>query len=167
VLHFENIHTWLVPTVEVVAGLALGGIAATVFWQIRAGRTSTEPSDAMVRRLRFGSWHLFLIGAGLVAVQSIVDVVFVIAMIRIGQIHLSLLALGAAVATYAVTALVLQSAVVIAYIVTPSKHRRRTLDRVHSLLVRYANQLVVVVSSMLGLGLLVNGVFTLLHWAHF
>lgn len=91
------------------------------------------------------------------AVQSLLDVVFVIAMVRIGQIHLSVIALTAAVMTYAVTALILQFSVIAAFKLAPEKQRSRVPTKVHNLLARYANQAVIAISLVLGSGLLVNG----------
>lgn len=158
VIRFENDHSWLVPSVEIVAGLVLLGIAATLLWRLKHGQLSTEPSTGMVKRLKLNNWHLFGFGAVLVAAQSVVDVVFVIAMIHIGQLHLSAAALVAAVLTYAVAALALQVAVVAAFALTPVKQRSQTLDKVHSLLTRYANQTLTVVSLVLGTGLLIIGI---------
>lgn len=161
VLRFENNHTWLVPAVQMAAGVTLLGIAATVFWQLRRGRLPAEPSPRLRQQLSLNELHLFLLGAALVAVQSIVDVVFVIAMIRIGQLHLSTAVLWAAVATYAVAALVLQAAVVAAYAATDPARRARTLDRVHDLVAAYGNQAVIAVALLLGVGLLLNGALAL------
>jgi len=154
VLRLENAHTWFVPTIETVAGLVLLSIAATMFWRMKLGKLSVEPADSMIKRLQLESWKLFIFGALLVAVQSIIDVVFTIAMIHIGQFHLSIIALIAAVATYAVMALVLQVAVIVAYKLAPHKQRVKTLDRVHHLLIKYANQTLVGISLLLGCALL-------------
>jgi hypothetical protein len=155
VLRFENTHAWLVPGAEVLAGLVLLGIAGTLLWRVKTGRFSVEPSDKVTKRLRLGGWQLFILGAVIVAVQSIVDVVFVIAMIRVGQINLSTIRLLAGIAAYAIAALVLQLAVVAAYRLAPQKHRLQTLDKVHRLLVRYASQALIGVSLVLGCALLV------------
>jgi hypothetical protein len=155
VLGFENTHAWLVPGAEVLGGLLLLGIAGTLLWRVKTGRLSVEPSDNVTKHLRLGGWQLFILGAVIVAVQSIVDVVFVIAMIRVGQINLSNIRLLAGIAAYAIAALVLQLAVVTAYRLAPQKHRLQTLDKVHHLLERYANQALIGVSLVLGCALLV------------
>jgi len=160
VLHFEKAHAWLVPSIEVLAGAVLLGIAATVFWQLKTGRVSVEPPAKLRNRLNLSELHLFAFGAALVAVQSLLDVVFVIAMIRIGQIHLSVIALTAAVMTYAVTALILQFSVLAAFKLTPEKQKHQILAKVHNLLAHYANQAVIGVSLILGSGLLINGMLT-------
>jgi hypothetical protein len=160
VLHFENSHTWLVPTVEITAGTILLGIAGIVLWQFRTGRLSTEPPARVKRQLRLNELHLFLLGAVLVAAQSIIDVVFVIAMIRIGQLSLSTFVLTAAVATYAVAALILQLAVVAAYALTSPRQRQWLLTRIYDLLSHYANQAVIGVSLVFGCGLFINGILT-------
>jgi hypothetical protein len=150
---FERNHTWLVPGVEAAAGVILLVIATAVFAQLKSG-VSMEPSGRTRRWLQLGSWQLFSLGALLVAVQSIVDVVFVIAMVRVGQLKLSGLALVTAVATYAVTALVFQLAVVGAFRVAPAQQRAKTLDVIRRVLVRYSNQTLVAVSLVLGVVLI-------------
>src|SRR5665213_2867030 len=150
ILSFENSHTWFVPSLEAVAGLGLLGIAGTVFWRKKTDKFSVEPSDAMMKQLRLGSWKLLTLGALLVTVQSIFDVVFVIAMFHVGQLHLPKITLLSAVATYTVAALVIQFAVIVAYKLTPPKQRVKTLGRVHNLLVKYANQALIGVSFLLG-----------------
>jgi hypothetical protein len=161
VLHFQNVHPWFVPGVELLAGLILLIIAGVVFWQLRRDRLPTGPSDKLQKQLRLSSWHVCLLGAALVAVQSILDVVFVIAMIRIGQLQLSSITLWLAVTTYAVAALVLQIAIVAAYSLTGRQRRRQLLAQVQTLLVCYANQAVIAVSLILGCGLLVDAMLTL------
>ena len=160
VLRFENRHVRLVPSLEILAGIVLLGIAATVFWQLRRGHLSAEPTSKLKKGLTFGAVHLFLLGAGLVAVQSVLDVVFVIAMIRIGQLHLSSIELWLAVATYTVAALILQLTVVAAYRLTSPKRKQQTLGKVHSLLAAYGNQAVIMISLLLGCGLLIDGLLT-------
>jgi hypothetical protein len=155
ILNFEKFHSWFVPGVEVVAGLTLLSIVGTLLWRMKTGRLSIDPPASMVKRLQLGNWQLFIVGALLVAFQSTVDVVFVIAMIRVGQLRLSNITLTAAVVTYAVTALVLQLSVVVAYMLTSPKRRAQTLDKVHNLLVKYANQALIGVSFLLGCVLLV------------
>jgi len=168
VVRFEATRSWLVPGIEVAAGVVLLGIAGTLLWRMKTSRLSVEkPSDAIVKRLQLGNGQLFLFGAGLVAVQSIVDVVFVVAMIHAGQLHLSGFALVTAVGTYAVTALVLQLAVVMAYWITPRKQRAQTLGKVHHLLTRYANQTIMTISLLLGCALLANGALALAGAPHF
>lgn len=154
VLHFENAHGWFISSVEAVAGVLLLSIAGTLLWRLRTGKASVDPSASMVHRLRLNNRRLFVLGATLVAIQSVADVVFVIAMIRIGQLKLSDVTLTAAVATYAVAALVFQFAVVAAYKLAPPKQRAMTLDTVHRLLTRYANQTLIGVSFVLGCVLL-------------
>lgn len=157
VLRFDNSHNWLVPDAEIIAGLVLLTIAATLLRHLKTGRNSVEPSDAIVKRLRFGDGQLFLLGAAIVTVQSIADVVFVIAMIRVGQLDLSTAGAVVAVGTYAVSALVLQLAVVAAYRLAPERQRLRTLDKVHALLGAYSNQALMCISSALGCALIIGG----------
>lgn len=156
VLHLESTQTWLVPGIELLAGLGLLIIAGMLLWRFKTGRLPAEPSDNLTERLHLSYRRLFVLGAVIVALQSVADVVFVIAMVRIGQLHLETMTLTAAVAIYATTALILQLAVVVAYRITPQRERIKTLGRVHKLLARYANQTLIGVSLVLGCALLAN-----------
>ncbi len=166
VLHFETAHIWLVPSSEVLAGIILLILAARLLWLMKLGRLTTEPSDSLMRRLQLNRWHLCILGSVLVTVQSMIDVVFVIAMIHIGQLHLPTPTLLTAVTTYAIAALLLQLAVVGAYWLTPPKQKLLTLARVHRLLTLYANQAVIGISLFLGSALLINGWLSLAGLAH-
>ena len=163
ILRFDNANSWLVPSLEVLAGVVLLGIATVLLWRIKNRALSLKPSATMTNRLRLNSWYLFGFGAALVAIQSVIDVVFVIAMIRIGDLQLSAITVLAAVITYSIAALVLQVAVVAAFRLAPEKQKRHKLDKVHSLLSRYANEALVIVSLGLGCGLLINGTLTLIY----
>jgi hypothetical protein len=157
VLHFENSHNWLVPDVEITAGLVLIGLAITLLKRAKTGQLSVEPSGRVARSLRMGNWQLFGLGAIIVSIQSMVDVVFVIAMIRVGQLNLSNAGLAAAIASYAAAALALQLAVVAAYRLASPRQRTKTLAKVRQLIKVYANQALITVSFALGGGLLITG----------
>lgn len=157
-LRFEVTHTWLVPTVESLAGATLLVVALYLSWRTRKGRDSGEPSEFMMRRLRLGNWKLFVLGALLVTFQSIVDVVFVVAMVRVESLHLSFTLLVVGVILYAVSALLLQIGIVVAYRLTPLRHRVSILRVIHRLVVRYAERIVIAVSLVLGGVLLLNSI---------
>lgn len=159
VLHFEEQRAWLVPTVEAAAGSVLLGIGLYLWRQLRHGQLKAEPSHAMLRRLQMGDGALFGFGAALVAVQSVVDVVFVVAMVHAGQLYLSNVALLAAVMDYALAALVLQLAVVVTYRLTPPARRAKSMQAVQRILTKYANQTLIAVSLALGVILLAGAVW--------
>jgi len=150
VLHFEKSHSWLLPSLETMAAIALLSIAGTLFWRIKKKQLSVEPPTRILKRLQLGNRHLFIAGGLLVAVQSVLDVVFVIAMVRIGQLNLADVTLTAAVATYAVAALIFQLGVVLAYRLSPTEQRTATLDKVHNLIGSYADEALLAVSFILG-----------------
>jgi uncharacterized membrane protein len=147
VLQFEQHNHWFVPTVEIIGGTALLTVA---FIQVRAGKTTIQPTGRARKWLKLGNWHLFLLGFLLVAVQSIVDVVFLVAMVRIGQLSLSNIELVSAVTIYSVAALVFQIAVIGVFRFSPPRQKEKTLQRVHTLLLKYANQALILVSLALG-----------------
>jgi Ca2+/Na+ antiporter len=158
VLRFEHQNNWFLPTIECLGGFILFVIATFLYIEFRKGKASVEPTGKLRQSLQFSNTRLFISGVLLVAVQSILDVVFVVAMVRIGQLHLSLPGLISAVVTYALAALVFQIVVVIAFRFAPAKRKAKTLDAVHRLLVKYANQALIVVSIVLGLILFILAV---------
>jgi hypothetical protein len=158
ILRLETTYTWLVPAVETAAGFILLAIAFYLFRQTRTKEYSGQPSQFIVRRLQLGSWQLFIVGALIVTVQSIVDVVFVVAMVQVGTLHLPTLVQFAGITTYAIAALLLQLAIIVAYLLTPIKRRTALFSTIHSLVTRHAYRIVIVISILLGGGLLLNGV---------
>jgi hypothetical protein len=165
VLNFENAHTWLVPTVEIIAGGVLLAIAGIMFQQMHSKPESIK-GPSQLERKGFTAWQLFVFGAELVTIQSLVDVVFIVAMIKVGTLHLSILQMSMAVVAYAVPALVFQLAIVSAFIATPKARRNRLLARVRATLSTSANKTVIFTSFILGALLAINGVLTFLHQPH-
>lgn len=161
ILHFETTHRWLIPSIEAMAGIILLIVAIYALHRNRNKQLSDVSSEFIMKRLRLGNWQLFLLGALLVTFQSIVDVVFVVAMIRIEVLHLEAIPLLAAIVTYAVAALLLQLIVVIMYRVAPIKQRTVVLHRIRDLITRHADRTIVVVSVVLGIGLLINAAFSI------
>lgn len=155
VLRFEEHHRWLVPVLEAAGGVSLLIVAAVVFLQARHGGVEATPSGKTRRRLQLGDGYLFAMGAALVAVQSVVDVVFVVAMIQAGRLRLSNIGLLLAAATYAIAALAVQLAIVVAYRLAPARQKEAVLRAVRRLLKRYTSQTVIMVSLALGVGLII------------
>jgi MFS family permease len=145
---------WLQPAVEVFGGLVLLAIGAVLLVRARRGAQAQAP-DNLVARLTLPQPLLFAFGAGLVAVQSVVDVVFVIAMVEVGTKGLPLVEVVALVLTYAVTALLIQVGVVVAYLATPVASRARLMDGFTAWLGRSGELWSGVVALGLGIGLLV------------
>jgi len=152
VLRLEQQVHWLVPVAEAIAGAILIIVAAYLFFRLRFGKVSVDPSGNTRRWLTMGNGRLFVLGAVLVAVQSVLDVVFVLAMIRVGQFRLSGLTLVSAIATYAFAALLLQAAVVIIFRMAPDRQKDKVLQKVSLALAKYSYQAIIAVS--LGIGLL-------------
>ena len=155
VLRFEDRYPWIVSAGEAIAGLILLLIAIAIYVQLRRGKFSIDPPKRARVWLRLGYWHLFFLGVLLVAIQSVLDVVFVVAMIHIGQFRLSGLALIVAIVTYSFSALILQLAVVTAFRFAPLRQKTKTLQVAHGLLAAYSNQALAVVSFGLGCLLLI------------
>ncbi len=155
IVHYESTHSRLVPDLEIIAGILLIAIAVFVYRQLRRGKKSFQPSPFIAQQLKLNNWQLFFIGAGIVAIQSIADVVFAVAMIRIGKLNLHFVSLTGAVLAYAVAALVLQLSVVILFKYTPTTQREKFLAMVQLWLRKYVNQLIMAVSLIIGCTLLI------------
>lgn len=149
VLRFERQHAWFVPSAETVGAVILLGIAAAVFIQIKTGRAAVDPSGRTRRWLELDTWHLFVLGMLLVAVQSVIDVVFVLAMVKAGTGDFSDIVLTGAIAIYSIMALALQLAVVAAFYLAPPGLKNKTLQKVRSLLAAYSYQILALVSLLL------------------
>jgi hypothetical protein len=161
VLHFEKGNHWLIPTLELVAGAILLSVSMFVFTRFRKGKAiSHEPGKSTIKRLKLNSTYLFLFGFALVLVQSIVDVVFLIAMVKLGQAHLSSISIVLAVLTYSVPALAMQLAVVIVFKLTPEQQKQSFLGKINGLLSDYSNQALIGASSLVGIIMLVLSIKT-------
>ena len=154
IMHFESSYAHFVPRLEAIAGVILLFFAGLIFWRTKAGKLSFKPSTLVQKRLKLNNWQLFVVGVLLVAAESIADIIFVIAMIRIGQRDLPAITLTLAVAVYALAALILQITVVMAFRLTPPLRREKTLELVRRWLTDYSNHVLIIVSFILGLILL-------------
>jgi Ca2+/Na+ antiporter len=155
ILHFEHHNTWLIPLAELVAAAGLIVVALVIYIQLKRGKTSIEPSERTRKWLKLGSWHLFFIGITLVAIQSLLDIVFIVAMVRIGDLKLSNLKVISSVIVYSIAALSLQLLVVAAFRLSPTKQKARTLEKVHNVLELYSYQALIIVSLTLSLLLII------------
>ena len=122
---FNAQHPWLEPGVQVVGGIFL--LVAGVVMLVRSRAGASHAPDNLVEKLTLPLPLLFGFGVVLVTVQSIVDVVFAVAMVDIGTQDLPLLENLLLVTTYTVCALLLQGAVVAAYLATPHHRRDHTM----------------------------------------
>lgn len=154
IITFESSHPWVIQVIELVGGLVLLSISLALYLKIRSKKLHVDPPQSLKERLSLGKLQLFGTAVVLVAIQSVLDVVFVITMIRIGQLRLAFTRLLLVIFTYAASALCIQFAVIGAYILTPEKHRERILKKIHNLLEKHAYKLVTSISFSLGVVLL-------------
>jgi hypothetical protein len=118
-------HPWLEPGVQVLGGVFLVG--AGIFMLVRSRNGASHAPDDLVEKLSLPLPLLFGFGVLLVTVQSLVDVVFAVAMVEIGAQGLSFFEDLLLVLTYTVCALLLQSAVVVGYLLVPQGRRIRVM----------------------------------------
>jgi len=154
ILSISHSYGWTIPIIEFIAGLALLAVAISLYLQKNHGK-SIKPSQSLVNRLQFNIAFIYLIGVSIITIQTLVDIVFVVAMIRVGQLKLSNIDLSVAVIIYALSSLLLQLSVVIAFILTPKKHKGKTLRTVDYILNHYANTMLTIVCGLIGFGLLI------------
>lgn len=148
-LRIENQNHWFIHLVEIIVGIVLLIIAFVTYIKIKQGKNSIEPSQNIHRRLRSGGFQLFVIGAIIVALQSLVDLVFVIAMIRVGQLKINNLSLILAVVIYSIFALLIQIIIVGIFKFSPNKQKAEVLSKIHRMSVRYSYQIVVIICVIL------------------
>ncbi len=120
-------HPWLEPGVQVLGGVFLVG--AGIFMLVRSRAGASHAPDDLVDKLSLPMPLLFGFGVILVTVQSLVDVVFAVAMVEIGAEGLSIFQDFVLVLTYTVCALLLQFAVVVAYLLVPQGRRIHLMAR--------------------------------------
>ena len=166
-LRYEVKYSLVLPFIELVAGVVLLFVAAFLIRKGKTANTSVDLPGSIQHKLKISKSELFAFGAIIVAVQSTVDVVFIVAMIRMQQLHLSVLELLIAITTYAVAALAIQLAIVVAYCIIPSNQRKRLLSRVSYFTARYSQRSVIVISLVFGVVLCINALFALLGYTHF
>jgi len=114
-------HPWLEPGVQVAGGVFLFG--AGIFMLVRSRKGGSHAPDDLIEKLSLPMPLLFGFGVVLVTVQSLVDVVFAVAMVDIGAQGLNFIQNYILVLTYTVCALLLQSAVVVGYLLVPQGRR--------------------------------------------
>lgn len=148
---------WLVPGIELVAGIVLLGTALVVWLRARAGKSDVEPSDSMRARLEAPPGLLFGFGFVLVILQSLIDVVFIVAMANVGQLRLPLVESGIAVAVYTTGALLFQALIVAAYLLAPAEKRDAQLASLAGWIHRNGTTITIVVAAVLGVALALNG----------
>ena len=154
-------YPWLEPGIEIVAGVALAGFGVYLWWRRRHGAAGPEVSDGLRSRLDLGGGKLFGFGAGLVIVQSLLDVVFIVAMINVGASNLPIVEVMIAVFVYAMAALILQSAIVVAYASVGPDRRTSVTDSVSGWLDRNGTTAAIVAALVVGGVLVASGVSAL------
>jgi len=153
-INFEHSHSWFLPIIEYVAAVVLFIVAGVTYWSIKSGKLSIEPGKKTRQWFKLSSLHLFIIGFILVIGQSLIDVVYIIAMIKIGQFHISNVQLLGGITTYSFGALVVQLAIVVIFILAPKDQRDRLLINIKGVIVKYSYKIVMAISLILGLILL-------------
>jgi hypothetical protein len=146
---YEHNNSWFVPGIEVVAAVVLLIVAVTVYVRLKTNAVVVKPSHKVQKWLQMGNGQLFLFGAGLVAGQSVIDVVFIIAMVRTGQFSLSDVLLVGAVATYALAALLFQAIIILVFKLTPTRQRTRMVNAMQVSVAKYSSQALIIISLSL------------------
>ncbi len=155
VLRIEQAYPWLLPYGQVIAGIILLAFAvgmAMHWWRHR--QTGMEPPKLLAEQLQLKLGHIMAAGAALVVAQSLADVVFVVAMVHVGQQYWHLWKMASAVFVYSVAALALQIGIVCLYCWLPAMHRERALKKLRGFIGGYAEPAAIVASVIIALVLL-------------
>ena len=118
-------------------------------------------SDSLRRRLDLPLGSLFGFGVILVILQSLLDVVFIVAMVNVGAKNLPVFEVVVAVLVYATAALALQIAIVTAYVWAGPERRTRVADTVTAWLDHYGQLAAIVAAIGVGAVLVASGVSAL------
>lgn len=151
---FNERYPWLEPALEVLGGIIILGVGVYMLLRTRSGEQSHAP-DNLVEKLTLPMPLLFLFGAVLVTIQSLVDVVFVVAMVDVGARGLPLLHTIVQVLAYSVAALAIQFGVIALYVITPAHQRDAVMGRFTDWLARRGEFWAGLISVVLGIGLLI------------
>jgi predicted membrane channel-forming protein YqfA (hemolysin III family) len=161
VLDWNRQRPWLESGIEVFGAVVLVLLGAFMLWRSRSGE-STHAPDNIVAKLTLPLPLLFAFGAILVTIQSLVDVVFVIAMVDAGAEDLGPVQNLVAVSVYAVCALLIQMAVVVAFLMLPTHRRESAMAAFSEWLARNGERVSGWVSLGLGLVLFLTSLPDLL-----
>lgn len=162
IIKAEDGHKWIVPAFQLFIGIALLGFG---LYSLKNRDKTTKPKR-LLRYINVNDFFLFSYGFLLVTIQSLLDGVFIIAMIHAGQLHLSNIRLLSGVLTYTLAALIIQVAIIVIFIITPRSKRRHVLNTSDKLLSQYGNKLACNISLILGSLLIINAILFVLHKPH-
>lgn len=166
VLATENHHHWLAPSFQILMGLLLWSFAAFSLRKHHDKDAQISPPKALLRYTNAGNVSLFFYGFLLVIIQSIIDVVFIVAMVRAGSLHPSIITLIIALIAYAAAAVSLQLLVVFAYVFSPAKRRKQVLQTSRKILNQYGEKTVILLGFILGAFLIINSLLIIANRAH-
>lgn len=154
IVEFSKRYPWLDSAIELGAAVILVVIGIWLLWHARSaaksGNSGSLASDSFTKRLQLPLGLLFIFGFLLVTVQSLVDVVFLVAMVEMGARELGLVETTVAVATYTVAALALQVLVVVVYQVLNADRREVALAHFNRYLDSHGELIAGVLTLVLG-----------------
>lgn len=165
ILRTEDHHHWMAPSFQIIAGVMLIIFAVYSTNQKKSGETVS--TRGFNKYLEVNNLLLFIFGFTLVIAQSIIDVVFVVAMTHVARLHLSSPRLFIAILIYTLAALSLQIAIVVAYAGTPPKRRQQIIKKSNLLLEQYGQKVTIGIGLILGLALCINGLLMATGKHHF
>ncbi|MCB0914184.1 MAG: GAP family protein [Actinobacteria bacterium] len=167
IVSFSKQYPWLNSAIELTASVILVGIAVWLLWHARSvarrGNNESLASESFTKRLELPLPLLFVFGFLLVTVQSLVDVVFLVAMVEMGTRELPLVGTAVAVATYTLAALALQMIVVVVYQLLSADRRDAALARFNAYLDSHGELVAGVLTLVLGVVLAGISVHELLN----
>ena len=156
IIRTEQHHYWLAPSFQIAMGILLSGYSLYSLVKLRSMPRANEPPKLLVKYTEVRNVTLFLFGFILVILQSIVDGVFIVAMVRAGSLHPSMLELLIALVIYALAAVLLQLIIVAVYAFSPLKKRELVLNGAQNLLNKYGERVVIALGFLLGAALITN-----------
>ncbi len=154
IVTFSKQYPWLNSAIELGAAAILMGIGVWLLWHARkvarSGSGESLASESFTKRLELPLALLFVFGFLLVTVQSMVDVVFLVAMVEMSTRELAFLGTALAVGVYTLAALALQIIVVVAYQLLSADRRDAALVKFNAYLDSHGELIAGVLTLLLG-----------------
>jgi hypothetical protein len=167
IVEFSKDYPWLNSAIELGAAVILIGIGVWLLLHARhvarSGTGQALASASFTKRLELPMPLLFVFGFLLVTVQSLVDVVFLVAMVEMGTRQLALMGTVAAITVYTVAALALQMIVIVVYQLLSAERRDAALERFNAYLDSHGELVAGVLTLVLGVVLAAISAHSLLQ----
>ena len=154
---WTSTHPQIESIMQLLSGLGLLATAGYIAWRARSGSDSDPPSAVLRKRVMLGTRRTLMFGVGLTAVQSVIDFVFLIAMVNASSKGLALWQLAICVSGYAIGALIVQIAILAVYWIAPNERREAVVMAIMDWVTPREVPIAIVISLLVGIAFTLSG----------